>query len=59
MYSTSKPIALFPNDLLFDANKENFRIELQNLSPGEHSLIVNTMDDRGNQGTAQTTFQVE
>ena len=55
----SKAIALFPNDLLFDANKENFRIELQNLSPGEHSLIVNTMDDRGNQGTAQTTFQVE
>ena len=54
-----EPVAIFPRDFLFDAGKETFQIELTGLNPGTHSLIVNTTDDRGNRGTAQTTYDVE
>jgi len=53
------PVQIFPSDLLFDAGKETFRIELKGLQAGSHSLIVNATDDRGNRGTSQTTFEVE
>jgi hypothetical protein len=55
----SNPVHIFPSDLLFDAGKESFRIELKGLHAGSHSLIVNATDDRGNRGTSQTTFEVE
>ena len=54
----AKPIRLFPIDQIFDDKKESFQLVLpKDLSAGNHSLIINVTDDRGNKGTRQITFQ--
>ena len=56
----SKPAPLFPSDQIFDDKKENFLFTLpKDLPTGNHSLIVNVSDDRGNRGTKQITFQTK
>ena len=56
----SKPAPLFPTDQIFDDQKETFHFPLpKDLPAGNHSLIVNVTDDRGNRGTKQITFQTK
>ena len=56
----AQPAKLFPNDLLLDDSKETFTFPIpKELDAGNHSLIINTMDDRGNRGTKQITFQTK
>ena len=56
----AKPAPLFPTDQIFDDQKETFHFALpKNLPAGNHSLIINVTDDRGNRGTRQITFQTK
>ena len=55
----NEAVSIFPKDLLYDSEKEEFQIELMGLDPGPHSIIITIKDDRGNLGTAQVSFDVE
>jgi WD40 repeat protein len=50
---------VFPVGQLTDAPKENYRWDIANLSPGEHTVSVRVTDRFGNETAAKTTFTVE
>ena len=50
---------IFPTDVLSDAPKESYFVQLPGLSPGEHTLAVQIADDFNNTATAKTTFTVQ
>ena len=43
-------------DAIFDNQKEEFRVELKNVMPGEHVLTVRAFDEGGNIGLRQVGF---
>ena len=49
---------IFPTDLLSDAPKESYFMELPGLSVGEHTLAVEVTDGFGNTATEKITFTV-
>jgi WD40 repeat protein len=49
---------IFPTELLSDAPKENYFLELPGLAVGEHTLAVEVADGFGNTATAKITFTV-
>ncbi|QYY37039.1 hypothetical protein [Ruficoccus sp. ZRK36] len=53
------PVTLQPEDGIFDAQEEIFRIKLDSPKPGPHSIVVEVLDESANRGVAQTTFTVE
>jgi hypothetical protein len=50
---------LFPADVLSDAPKESYFVQLPGLAPGEHTLAVQVADNFNNTVTAKTTFTVQ
>ncbi|MEM9226401.1 MAG: hypothetical protein AAGA45_00385, partial [Verrucomicrobiota bacterium] len=54
-----KPVQLQPEDSIFDSPEEIFRVVLDNPTPGEHSIVLEVKDERGNRGVAQTVFSIE
>lgn len=50
---------IFPTEVLSDAPKESYFIQLPGLPPGEHTLAVQVADDFNNTATAKTTFTVQ
>jgi len=50
---------IFPVDLLSDAPKESYFMQLPGLPPGEHTLAVQVEDAFSNTATAKTTFTVQ
>jgi len=50
---------IFPTDMLSDAPKESYFMQLPGLPPGEHTLAVQVADDFNNTATAKTTFTVQ
>jgi hypothetical protein len=50
---------IFPTDILSDAPKESYFVQLPGYPPGEHTLAVEVTDDFGNTTTAKTTFTVQ
>ncbi len=53
------PVNIQPEDGIFDAQDEIFRIQLDSPKPGPHSIVVEVLDESGNRGVAQTAFTVE
>jgi hypothetical protein len=49
---------VYPVGLLSDSPKQTYRIQLENLAPGEHTVAVEIADRFDNTTTAQTTFTV-
>jgi sugar lactone lactonase YvrE len=50
---------IFPTDVLSDAPKESYFMQLPGYLPGEHTLAVQVTDDFGNTTTAKTNFTVQ
>jgi hypothetical protein len=50
---------IFPTDVLSDAPKESYFMQLPGYPPGEHTLAVQVTDDFGNRTTAKTNFTVQ
>jgi hypothetical protein len=50
---------VFPTDLLSDAPKESYFMNLLGLPPGEHTLAVRVADRFGNTAAAKVTFTVQ
>jgi WD40 repeat protein len=50
---------IFPTEMLSDAPKESYYMELPGLPAGEHVLAVQVADDFNNTTTAKTTFTVQ
>jgi len=50
---------IFPVDVLSDAPKESYFMQLPGLPPGEHTLAVQVEDGFNNTATAKTTFTVQ
>jgi outer membrane protein assembly factor BamB len=48
--------AVFPSDRIFDTPEERFEFDLPELEPGEHTLVLRTIDANGNIGTAKAVF---
>jgi outer membrane protein assembly factor BamB len=51
-------LIVFPTGLLSDAPKENYRILLNGLAPGEHTIAVQVSDRFNNTTASKTTFTV-
>ncbi len=49
---------VFPEDGIPDMPTEKLRVELDDLDPGEHVVLVRATDDAGNLGTGQLGFTV-
>lgn len=52
-----KAVEAVPADLLFDSTDEIFRLPLDDLKPGAHSIVFEAVDERGNRGVAQASFE--
>ncbi len=50
---------IFPEDGLFDSRRETFRLELNDLEPGAHSVIVAAEDEAGNERVLNIHFEVD
>ncbi len=50
---------IFPTDVLSDAPKESYFVQLPGLPTGEHTVAVQVTDDFGNTATAKTNFTVQ
>lgn len=49
--------AIFPDDGLFDTNRETITLALPNLKPGTHVLTVRATDAAGNLGAGDVVFK--
>lgn len=49
---------LFPEDGIADTPRENYRIEMEKLSPGEHTVTVQVMDEFSNSATISRSFSM-
>jgi sugar lactone lactonase YvrE len=47
-----------PRDGLADATREEFRIEIDSLPAGEHTVVIRARDAAGNSVTTQTVFRI-
>ncbi len=47
-----------PADKIFDGSREDVAIILENLEPGEHTIVVRVSDVNGNSSTANLVFEV-
>jgi sugar lactone lactonase YvrE len=52
-------VALRPDDLIFDSTHETFTIELADLSPGAHSLLVRVTDEAKNTAVLKLNFETK
>jgi hypothetical protein len=52
-------VVLFPDDGIFDARDERFRVELGPLSPGRHSLLLQVVDEAGNRKVRPVALEVQ
>jgi len=52
-------VTVWPEDGIFDQTKEYFKIDLEKLSTGNHSIVVTAVDEGGNEGSAGITFVVK
>jgi hypothetical protein len=52
-------VAVFPTDGLFDTLRETIAIDLPDLKPGTHVLMVRVTDAAGNTGAGDAVFVVE
>ncbi len=50
---------IYPTDVLSDAPKESYFMQLPGYPPGEHTLAVQVTDDFGNTATAKVNFTVQ
>lgn len=50
---------LFPEDKIADSYSEQYGLNVENLSPGEHSIAVRVVDSVGNIGTGKTTVSIK
>jgi hypothetical protein len=50
---------LFPSDSLFDSAKEEFSIDLSDLAPGMHVLVVRVTDASGQIGSDDVVFELK
>lgn len=50
--------AAFPEDGLNDATTEQFSLVLQDLNPGEHSIMFTVRDENDNESVLTTSFEV-
>ncbi|NUN97960.1 MAG: hypothetical protein HUU16_17490 [Candidatus Omnitrophica bacterium] len=51
-----KPIPLVPKDGIADTNEETYKIHVEGLVSGEHSLVVRAKDEKGNIGSGAHRF---
>ena len=52
-------VALRPDDLIFDSTNETLVVELDNLSKGNHSLLVHAQDEMQNTAVLQLNFEAK
>jgi sugar lactone lactonase YvrE len=52
-------VLIFPTDVLSDAPKESYFMQLPGYPPGDHTLAVQITDDFGNTATAKVNFTVQ
>lgn len=50
-------VNIFPVDGIFDSKTEFFEFSLQDVSEGEHTVVVKTTDSQGNVGTGKVVFE--
>ena len=50
-------VNIFPVDGIFDSKTELFEFSLQDVSEGEHTVVVKTTDSQGNVGTGKVVFE--
>ncbi len=50
-------VGLRPDDLIFDSTSETFTIELNDLSPGAHSLLLHVQDEAKNTSVLKLNFE--
>jgi len=46
-----------PKDGVFDNAAEEINIVLENLEPGEHTIVVRASDENGNMSTSHLVFE--
>ena len=51
-------VPVFPTDGLFDTSSETIKIDLSDLSPGLHILMVRATDAAGNVGTGDAVLKL-
>jgi hypothetical protein len=51
-------VPVFPADGLFDTRSETIAIDLPDLAPGHHVLMVRATDAAGNLGTGDAVLKV-
>ncbi len=51
-----KPIPLLPKDGIADTSEETYKIHVEGLVSGEHSLVVRAKDEKGNIGSGAHRF---
>ena len=47
---------VFPEDKIFDSKEESFFLKFPYISPEEHTIVVNAVDDEGNIGSNRIVF---
>lgn len=50
--------ALFPDDGIYDEREEHFRLELDGLETGRHTLVIRAVDEARNSRVRQVTIEV-
>jgi hypothetical protein len=51
-------ISLLPVDGIFDSKEETFKVSLEGLAKGEHSIAVRVQDEEGNTGSDYLVFKI-
>jgi hypothetical protein len=51
-------VPLLPEDGILDSNEESFKITLEGLASGEHSVAVRAKDEKGNTGSESLVFTI-
>jgi hypothetical protein len=52
-------VSIFPDDGLFDTTRESITVDLPDLKPGSHILVVRGTDAAGNVGTGDVLLEVK
>jgi len=52
------PKPALPEGSLFDKPEHVFKLRLERLKPGPHSVVFEVVDEAGNSGTAKTSFEI-
>ncbi|MHC4197329.1 MAG: NHL repeat-containing protein, partial [Planctomycetota bacterium] len=50
-------VSIFPEDSIFDSKEEAFTFTVDELVPGEHTLVINAADQEGNIGTGKAVVE--